>query len=361
MQKLTSADQRKLSDFVRDIHCLDSVQLILELLAASLGMLIGADTVFVARADAKRHTVALLVDNIGPELLKLWPVLVALRHENPAISYHMSHPDAPPLMIGDLLPMSQWRQTAVFNEFYSRLGMQERLSMSLSFSHPDVVGVVAHRNRGSFTERDRSILNLLRHHVSLACVTATARATPACPSIMEAVESLVGGSIVALDSAGKVQFLSDRAQQHFESFFPQERPFHDGLPLTIRTWVRRELASLITDEFAVRSPRPFIARIGERTLRIRIAGTRERNGCVLLLRAEDPRLELATLSYLGLGARSTEVLYWLAKGKTNKEIAVILGIAAETVKAHLKEIYFRLDLEKRATAASMISEVLVGA
>lgn len=106
MQQITSADQRKLSSFVREIHYLDSVELILERLAASLDMLIGADSVFVARADAKRNTVALLADNIGAELLKLWPVLVALRHENPAISYHMSHPDGPPLMIGDLLPMS---------------------------------------------------------------------------------------------------------------------------------------------------------------------------------------------------------------------------------------------------------------
>ena len=324
-------------------------------------MLIGADSVFVARADAKRNTVALLADNIGAELLKLWPVLVALRHENPAISYHMSHPDGPPLMIGDLLPMSQWRKTAVFNEFYSRLGMQERLSLSLSFSRPDVVGVVAHRNRGSFTERDRSMLNLVRRHVWQTCMRATARATPAFPSIMEAVESLVGGSIVALNSAGKVQFASDRAQQHFESFFPRERPFRDSLPLTIRTWVCRELASFSTDELAVRAPQPFVARIGDRTLRIRIASTREPSGCVLHLRAEDPTLELAKLSYLGLGVRATEVLYWLAKGKTNKEIAIILGIAAETVKSYLKDIYFRLDLENRATAASMISELLVGA
>jgi DNA-binding CsgD family transcriptional regulator len=83
--------------------------------------------------------------------------------------------------------------------------------------------------------------------------------------------------------------------------------------------------------------------------------------CVLLLRAEDPTLDLAKLSELGLGERTTEVLYWVAKGKTNKEIAIILGIATETVKTHLKDIYFRLHLENRATAASMTSAVLIGA
>ena len=64
---------------------------------------------------------------------------------------------------------------------------------------------------------------------------------------------------------------------------------------------------------------------------------------------------------LGLGARPTEVLYWLAKGKTNEEIGTILTMATETVKAHLKEeIYSRLAVENRTTAAVMISELLVG-
>ncbi|HEY5778645.1 MAG TPA: helix-turn-helix transcriptional regulator [Terrimicrobiaceae bacterium] len=263
-------------------------------------------------------------------------------------------------MIEDLLPMSEWKKTAVFNEFYSRLGMRERLSVSLSFSRPDITGVVAHRCQGTFTERDRSVLNFLRCHLSQTCSNAKVRPPPAFPSIMQALESLVGGSIIALDSAGKVQFCSNLAQQYFESFFANERPFHDGIPLTVKVWALRELARFETDELAIRPPQPLVARTGERTLRIRVANTREGDGCVLLLRAEDPALELAKLSYFGLGARPTEVLYWLAKGKTNKEIAIILGMANETVKTHLKDIFSRLDLENRATAASMISEVLVG-
>jgi hypothetical protein len=109
----------------------------------------------------------------------------------------MSRPEGPALMIEDLLPMSRWRKTTVFNEFYSRLSMQERLSLSLSFSRPDITGVVAHRSRHPFTERDRSVLNLLRFHVSRACATAKARLDPPFASTMEALESLVGGSIVA--------------------------------------------------------------------------------------------------------------------------------------------------------------------
>ena len=361
MQKITSADQRKLSNFVRELYGLDSVQRIFERVAEGLGSLIGAESVFVARADPKRNTVSLLADNIGPELRKLWPTLVALRHENPAISYHMSHPEGPALMIEDLLPMSQWKRTAVFNEFYSRLEMQERLSLSLTLSRPDITGVVAHRKRTPFTERDRSMLNFLRFHVSEACSTAKGCPVLALPSVMEALESLVGGSIVTLDGSGKVQFCSDLAQRYFESYFPNEGPVSDGLPASVRGWIFREITHFESDELGIRPPQPLLVRRGERTLHIRVARIKERAGFVLLLRAEDPAFELAKLSILGLGARPTEVLYWLAKGKTNKEIGMILSMATETVKAHLKDIYSRLSVENRATAAVMISELLVGA
>jgi DNA-binding CsgD family transcriptional regulator len=79
---------------------------------------------------------------------------------------------------------------------------------------------------------------------------------------------------------------------------------------------------------------------------------------ILFLRAEGPTLELAKLSAFELGARTTEVLYWLAKGKRNEEIGIILGMAPETVKTHLKAIFYRLKVENRATVASMISELL---
>jgi DNA-binding CsgD family transcriptional regulator len=181
---------------------------------------------------------------------------------------------------------------------------------------------------------------------------------PPSASIIGAIESLVDGSIVALNSSGTVQFCSDLAQKCFESFFPQEKPFRDGLPLTVKTWFRREIAAFGTSELAVRLPQPLDVRLGERSLHIRLATISDRTVHVLLLRAEDPTLELAKLRTFELGSRTTEVLYWLAKGKRNKEIGIILGMPSETVKTHLKAIFYRLNVENRATAASMISELL---
>jgi DNA-binding NarL/FixJ family response regulator len=54
----------------------------------------------------------------------------------------------------------------------------------------------------------------------------------------------------------------------------------------------------------------------------------------------------------GLTSREHEVLQLLTRGKTNKEIAVELGIAENTVKNHLKNILEKLHLENRVQAVA---------
>ena len=51
--------------------------------------------------------------------------------------------------------------------------------------------------------------------------------------------------------------------------------------------------------------------------------------------------------------REAEVLYWVAKGKTNRDIGDILGTSPATVKKHLERIYVKLGVETRTAAAGI--------
>lgn len=66
----------------------------------------------------------------------------------------------------------------------------------------------------------------------------------------------------------------------------------------------------------------------------------------------------AQLEPLGLTPREAEVLFWVARGKTNDEIATVLGIGLTTVKKHLESTYSKLGVENRTTAAAMALERL---
>lgn len=61
---------------------------------------------------------------------------------------------------------------------------------------------------------------------------------------------------------------------------------------------------------------------------------------------------------LGLTPRVAEVLLWVAQGKTNPDIAIILGISEQTVKKHVMEMMTTLGVETRTAATLRALEVL---
>jgi DNA-binding CsgD family transcriptional regulator len=48
------------------------------------------------------------------------------------------------------------------------------------------------------------------------------------------------------------------------------------------------------------------------------------------------------------------VLYWVVKGKINRDIADILGSSPMTVKKHMERIFAKLGVETRTAAAAMV-------
>lgn len=61
---------------------------------------------------------------------------------------------------------------------------------------------------------------------------------------------------------------------------------------------------------------------------------------------------------LGLTTREAEVLSWLSNGKTNRDIAQILGLSPRTVDKHLEQIYAKLGVENRTAAATIAVKAL---
>lgn len=52
-----------------------------------------------------------------------------------------------------------------------------------------------------------------------------------------------------------------------------------------------------------------------------------------------------------LSQRETEVLNWVAQGKSNTDIATILGLSPDTVRTYIRRIYEKLDASDRVGAA----------
>jgi len=63
--------------------------------------------------------------------------------------------------------------------------------------------------------------------------------------------------------------------------------------------------------------------------------------------------------HFALTSRESEVLAWISKGKSNRDIGEILGLSARTVNKHLEQIYVKLGVENRASAAVKAANLLM--
>ena len=80
-----------------------------------------------------------------------------------------------------------------------------------------------------------------------------------------------------------------------------------------------------------------------------------------LVQDTNPSLEMETLILLeekGLTRREVEVLEWVARGKTNNEIGLILTISPRTASKHLEHIYTKLGVESRTAAVVQFLEMI---
>ena len=125
-------------------------------------------------------------------------------------------------------------------------------------------------------------------------------------------------------------------------------------PGPVLAWLHREAERLGPVEGPIHPAPSMEFDTGTRRLRFTLHEATGEGEWMLVLREAD---DGAVIEALGLAfkltTREAEVLYWVGKGKTNRDIGDILGSSPATVKKHLEHIYEKLGVETRTAAASM--------
>ncbi len=120
----------------------------------------------------------------------------------------------------------------------------------------------------------------------------------------------------------------------------------DVMPSALLAWLQpalqgRDVRALSTSQGA----RQLVATLQGRTV--------DDDWLIVLREVNDAATVQATMLAFGLTLRESEVLYWVAKGKTNRDIGDILGSSPATVKKHLERVYEKLGVETRTAAAAV--------
>ncbi|KQV83749.1 response regulator transcription factor [Rhizobium sp. Root1220] len=126
----------------------------------------------------------------------------------------------------------------------------------------------------------------------------------------------------------------------------------DTLVEAIAGWMATRVAAGRDSAFAVTHG-------GQEVLHLSFLGTIGPDEYLFRLTATNQRADDQVLrQHFALTHRESEVLLWIAKGKANRDIGEILGLSARTVNKHLEQIYVKLGVENRASAAVKAAHVL---
>lgn len=155
----------------------------------------------------------------------------------------------------------------------------------------------------------------------------------------------VGGiGVLLLDARGRIAWRSPQAEAWLRDRFGSDDPRPPA------GWIAQVLALAPGEETAADGAD------GHRLVAKSLGRAGLDETMLLLQRREETAG--ARLDDAALTPRETEVLSWVAKGKTNRDIAEILGMSPRTVNKHLEHVFEKLGVETRAAAAALASRAL---
>ncbi|HUA35401.1 MAG TPA: helix-turn-helix transcriptional regulator [Candidatus Binataceae bacterium] len=347
----------ELLEFLPRLYSLHNIATFAQHVVDTLQILIPSDSIGYNQLNVREGRVCAIVKPSHDGSADLYPVFADRIHEHPTVSYQQSSGATNALRLSDFVSVRQFHQLGIYQDFYRKLKIERLLSVSFPDGDTgDQLALVFARSGTDFDDAEMELLNVLRPHFLQAHRNALAF------SRLEQADAALQASshaMVVRCHGDSIRFASPRASNLLTRFFAGTDPCYRKLPDDLSRWARghRELSATMS---SIAAPiEPFLKNHGDAKLLVRfLPGTDEDYAILLEEQIVDSKGE--RLIDLGLSGRQAEVLHWLARGKTNSEIATILGVTSRTIEKHVEHIFDRLGVENRM-AAGVIAWRMTGA
>jgi DNA-binding response OmpR family regulator len=178
----------------------------------------------------------------------------------------------------------------------------------------------------------------IRVHLANARLTQSARAAL----------DVSGRFLLAVSRHGKILWATPQAQKWLADNLAADSDDDLVLPAAMLAWLEAAQRGKAGSKASASASFP-----NNEDLRLQYVGKAGPNEFLLRLAKNSGNSTVEFSRELGLTSREGEVLSWLSKGKTNRDIAQILGLSPRTVDKHLEQIYAKLGVENRTAAAAI--------
>jgi len=240
--------------------------------------------------------------------------------------------------ISDVLPHRAWQRRAMYQAARPFLAMEDALGTDITLASDYTFSTCAIRDSLAFTPNERALFGLLIPH--LRTVIELDREQRFTTRLRESLH------LISLDSLSALapHPASLRVAEQVRALFPHIRPEANTLAPQIALWVERNHPDSCSGLSAHAQPAVFRSRNAFGGMAVCLPPGASQGGTILLHAAPE------TVFRPLLTPREREIGHWLCEGKTNAEIAAILGIRPATAKRHLENIYEKIGAPNRASA-----------
>ncbi len=186
----------------------------------------------------------------------------------------------------------------------------------------------------------------IRVHLANARMTHSARAAL----------DVFGRFLLAANREGRILWCTPQAAKRLRAALPDFETEDYTVSADVCAWLKRE-----AEGDANGSAVSIALTVGDTPVKLRLSYIGQISADELLLRLVEDDLggdEQLIKAKLALTARESEVLLWIARGKSNRDVAEILSLSPRTVNKHLEQIYAKLGVENRTAAAALAMRTL---
>ena len=348
--RLRHSDLKKLFAAVVELHSDIEPQNLGSRAIAALNILLSGEMTAFDVFDGKGVYISHSIEPLNAISPSEYELFGNVAHEHPMSPSVFHEKQTKPLMTSDFLTTTQFHQTAIYNEFYRLLNVDQQLIIPIQVSPDCVVTCTHNRARTGFSTEERELMGLIALPMKSAILNSLK------VNKLMAVERDLNAALkdeprgaLSFGRQGELIHVSITAERLLQTYYGNDEFRMDGVPLRLVSWVER--CSAMRQSDPAFSQTSMSLEREHSTLHLTLIFD-ETKGEKLIVLEETRRTLPSNLSSLGLTARQAEVLFWVCRGKTDKDIAGLLGISHRTVHKHLEKIYVILGVETRTAAMS---------
>jgi hypothetical protein len=166
LERLGPSDYQSVLNVVREIHGIERMDDFPPQAMAGIGHLIESDLLTYNEIDTRRQRAFMVQEPTGAISATQVQTFERLAHQHPLINHYARTRESRPRKVSDFLSLREFRRLDLYQEFFRNVAVKYQMAVTIPSANAAlVIGIALNRAGRDFSERDRSVLDLVRPHL----------------------------------------------------------------------------------------------------------------------------------------------------------------------------------------------------